>query len=257
MKTKLLLTLTTTLVLAVFLFDPVPQDSDYHNFADTRTFLGIPNFWNLVSNLPFLFVGSAGLWQLRSPEPDRIVAMLHPAYVVFFAGVFLTGIGSSWYHFAPDNSTLMWDRLPMTIAFMAFFTIIIGEYVSIGVARRLLVPLLVIGAASVFYWQYTEVAGRGDLRPYALVQFLPMVLIPVILLTYEPRIARRHVFWGMIALYAASKMFEHLDYYVYETGGILSGHSIKHLVAAGAPALFLHSLKPGPQRLSRPTHLPS
>ena len=185
----------------------------------------------------------AGLWHLRKRERDGIVGNLYPAYVVFFIGVALTGIGSSWYHFAPDTHTLVWDRLPMTVAFMALFTIVIAEHVCDDGARRLLVPLLVIGAASVFYWQYTESAGSGDLRPYALVQFLPMVLIPVILLAYKSCFFTRHVYWGMILLYAASKLFEFFDYNVYEAGNILSGHSLKHVVAASAPALFLYSIK--------------
>lgn len=204
--------------------------------------LATVNFWNVTSNLPFLLVGATGLWLLRSRNHHGMVDTLHTAYIIFFLGVFVTGFGSSWYHLAPDNDTLVWDRLPMTVAFMALFVIVIGEHVCEQSARRLLIPLLLTGTASVFYWQYTESIGSGDLRPYALVQFLPMILIPAILLLYPARFYSRQVFWGMIALYALSKVFEHFDHEIYNAGQLLSGHSIKHLVAAAVPAFFLHGI---------------
>lgn len=242
MKTKLLLAFAAMLIASAFLIDPVSQDLAYHQFADARTLFSIANFWNVVSNVPFLIVGGAGLWFLRIRDREGIVDSLYPAYIVFFVGVFLTGIGSSWYHVIPNNSTLVWDRLPMTIAFMALFTIVIGEHVYDKGARRLLIPLLIMGAASVFYWQYTESTGEGDLRPYVLVQFLPLVLIPFILLAYRSHFFSKRIYWGMILLYAISKLLEYFDYSIFETGVLLSGHSIKHVVAAAAPALFLYGI---------------
>ena len=253
MKTRLLLAFSAIVIVSAFMFDPVAQSPDYHEFADTRTLFGTPNFWNVLSNLPFLLVGAAGLWHLRTRERDGIVANLYPAYIIFFIGILLTAIGSSWYHLAPDSHTLVWDRFPMTIAFMTLFAIVIGEHVCDKSARLLLVPLLFIGAASVYYWQYTEAGGNGDLRPYALVQFLPMILIPIILLTYKSRYFATHVYWGMILLYAMSKLFEFFDYNVYEAGNILSGHSVKHLVAACVPALFLYDINTRRRCKTRPT----
>ena len=238
-----MLAFSAILVALTFLFDPVSQDPDYHQFADARVILGIANFWNVVSNLPFLVVGGAGLWFLRIKERRGIIHDLYPAYLIFFGGVLLTGLGSSWFHLAPDNSTLVWDRLPMTIAFMALLTIILGEHVCEKSAGRLLGPLLLVGAASVLYWHYTESVGAGDLRAYAIVQFLPMILIPIILLAYPSRFSAQKTYWGMILLYALSKILEYFDYAIYETGTILSGHSIKHVVAAAAPALLLYAIK--------------
>src|SRR5262249_40874216 len=95
---------------ALMLFVPViPQSQAYHQFADQRTLLGIPNFWNVVSNLPFIAVGAVGLWGYR----DK------PAIIVIFAGIFLTGFGSAYYHWNPNDGTLFWDRLPMALAFSA------------------------------------------------------------------------------------------------------------------------------------------
>jgi len=233
---------TGILVLAVFWIEPIPQDPAYHQFADSRSVFSIRNFWNVISNLPFLAVGVSGLWFLRNRRRQGIVDSLYPAYVVFFVGVFATGFGSSWYHLAPDNNTLVWDRLPMTIAFMALFAVVVGEYVCVQSGRRLLMPLLSIGALSVFYWQFTEAGGAGDLRPYALVQFLPIALMPAILLLYRPTFDLKWMYWGMIMLYAFSKLFEYFDYTVFELGYFLSGHTIKHLFAAAATAFFLYGV---------------
>ncbi|MFQ6006881.1 MAG: ceramidase domain-containing protein, partial [Woeseia sp.] len=179
-RTTFLLAVSGALLAAVFFVDPIPQDPSYHAFADSRSMLGIPNFWNVASNIPFLLVGGAGLYTLASRSPAGMLPDLSPAYAVFFAGIVLTGVGSAYYHYGPADDTLAWDRLSMTIGFMGLFTVIVGEHVSRTAAKRLLIPLLIVGAASVVYWSVTEARGSGDLRPYAIVQFLPMLLIPLI-----------------------------------------------------------------------------
>jgi len=240
--TIILLALSAILVVAVFFIDPIPQDLSYHEFADTRPLLGIANFWNVVSNIPFLLVGGAGLGYLRTKNRPGILPDLYTAYLVFFAGICLTGFGSAYYHYAPGNDTLIWDRLPMTLGFMGFTTIIIGEHISLPAARRMLIPLLFVGAASVVYWAITETRGSGDLRPYAIVQFLPMFLIPAILLLYRSIFNSVIFFWFMIVLYALSKLFEFFDFPVYDIGELISGHSLKHFVAAMAPLVLLYGL---------------
>jgi hypothetical protein len=241
-RTVFLITLAGFLIVAVFFIAPVPQDIAYHEFADTRSLLGVSNFWNVTSNIPFLLVGGAGLMYLRSNNRAGVLPGLQSAYRVFFAGIFLTGFGSAYYHFAPGNGTLVWDRLPMTLGFMGLFTIIIGEHISLPVAKRMLIPLLVLGAGSVFYWAVTEARNSGDLRPYAIVQFLPMLLIPLILLMYRSVFNNVNFFWVVIVLYAVSKLFEYFDYGVFSFGGLIGGHSVKHIVAAMAPLVFLYGL---------------
>lgn len=228
---------------AVFVFvAAVPQDPAYHQFSDTRRLLGIPNFWNVASNLPFLLVGAAGLVYVQRHAAAICVAGLEIAYAVFFAGILLTAFGSSHYHLAPGNETLVWDRLPMTIGFSALVSIIVGEFVSVRAGRRLLVPLLLLGFGSVEYWAWTEAHGVGDLRPYAIVQFLPMLLIPLVLLCYQPVHGRTRYFWWMILFYFLAKLLEYLDGAIFELGHLLSGHSLKHVAAAATPAIFLFAL---------------
>ncbi len=230
-------------VIAVFLFvEPIPQDPAYHAFADKRTMFGIANFNDVASNLPFLVIGAWGVAYVMRHGHTVCLPGLELAYIVFFSGVFLTAFGSGYYHLAPANEPLAWDRLPMTIGFAGLFSIIVGEFVSARVGRLLVVPLLLIGIVSVEYWIWTESIGAGDLRPYAMVQFLPMLLIPLILLLYRPAIGDSRFFWVMLGFYALSKITEFLDAAIFAAGGIVSGHSLKHLFAAAATATLLYAL---------------
>lgn len=158
---------------------------------------------------------------------------------IFFLGIFLTGIGSAYYHLNPTNNTLLWDRLPMTIAFMSFFSIIIGEFVCKNSGRNFLLPFLTLGCLSLIYWQMTASRGCADLRFYVLIQFLPMILIPIILITYKVKEDNSKLYWHILFMYVFAKMFEATDHTIYNSGFLVSGHSIKHFAAAVAPLLLL------------------
>src|SRR6185436_4674509 len=171
---------------ALFTAAPIPQPLDYHRFADTRTFAGVPNALNVLSNVPFAIVGIVGLIvSVRA----RIVgeAIERRSYVVLFTGVALTMFGSARYHLAPDNDRLVWDRLPMAVGFMGLLTALLTERVHLGIGRRLLGPLLLLGAGSVLHWYATELRNAGDLRPYLLVQFGSLFVIVVLLIVYPAR----------------------------------------------------------------------
>jgi hypothetical protein len=189
--------------VAVFLvFAPaLHQSLSYHEFADRRTRLGIPNFWDVVSNLLFLVVGILGLKNFRD-QSSRIL----------FFGVFLTAFGSAYYHLAPDDARLFWDRLPMTVAFMSLFAIAIKR-------PALTVPLVLFGIGSVVWWRVTD-----NLWLYGLVQFGTMTALLVIAARREPGL------WPVIIFYGLSKVAEHFDKQIYSTLP-LSGHTIKHLLA--------------------------
>ena len=234
-----------------FLLSPFAQDHAYHAFADTRTFLGIPNFWNVCTNLLFFVVGVWGLAFL-----SRNVAVVGPLRIIwafFFVGVLATTFGSAYYHVSPDNASLGWDRLAMTIGIMSLFALVIGEYLSVSWGRRLLLPLLLLGAASVYYWLRTESIGAGDLRPYALVQFLPMLLIPLIMLLRRGESDMGPYLAVLLALYVVAKIFENLDSGVYSAGELMGGHALKHLFAALAASSLLPALY---RRRARRYHAP-
>lgn len=233
-----LLAVAVTLLLVVLLTEPIPQDPAYHGFADARTLFDVPNFWNVMSNLPFVIVGAAGL-ALHMSDRLSLLPELRGIYCLLFVGWVLTGFGSAWYHLQPENASLVWDRLGITVAITALLSIVVGEHISSRWGRRLIVPLVLVGVASVLYWSFTESRGAGDLRPYALIQFLPMVFIPLILLIYPSPFDRYRFFWWAIALYAVAKLFEYGDSAVYHLGELTSGHALKHTVAAVAMLVIL------------------
>lgn len=235
-----LVIIITASCICIWFVPAIPQDPAYHLFADTRPWLGIPNAGDVLSNLPFIVVGLIGIVRLLGTAPPGYLTRLRIAYWLFFIGVVLTGLGSAFYHWKPDNNTLVWDRLPMTVSFMAFFAIIIGEHISETASSRLLFPLVVIGIGSVAYWHWTELQGHGDLRLYALVQFLPLIIIPFVLLTFKSRFDTVRYIWLIVTFYAMAKLFEALDREVFAAITVVSGHTIKHLCAAvGAFCFFL------------------
>ena len=223
------------------ILNPFAQDPAYHAFADSRTLLGIPNFWNVVSNLPLLIVGAWGLI-LVANKPHVTTSLLY-VWAAFFCGLVLTAFGSGYYHLGPDNASLAWDRVAMTIGFMGLFTLVIGEYLSVTWANRLLLPLLLIGACSVYYWLWTETRGAGDLRPFGLVQFLPMLLVPLIMLLRRGRSDLTPWLVGMMVCYAGAKIVEYYDAPILAATGLMSGHALKHVLAALAGASLLLGLQ--------------
>lgn len=230
---------------------PLAQDQTYHDFADQRWLYGVPHFWNVVSNLPFAAIGLIGCWWLiraGRTTPAFVQPSERIAYVVFFIGGVLTCFGSGYYHADPTNATLVWDRLALSLMLTSIFAIVVAEFVNPRLGRLMLVPMVVLGLASVLYWARSESLGQGDLRLYFLVQFYPMLALPIILLLFKPRYTHAGVFWLVLALYAVAKLAELYDRSIFESSGVWSGHTVKHLVAAGASFLPLYSLQRRTQR---------
>lgn len=238
LKKSVLAAVAAASVAVLLWMDPLAQNPGYHRFADQRTLHGLPNFWNVTTNLPMVVVGLMGMIRILMRRSSGYLPQLAHVYMAFFCGLFLTGWGSAYYHIEPDNASLLYDRLPMTVLFVSFFCIVWGEHISPAAVRWILWPLIAAGLAAVIYWYWTETQGRGDLRPYALVQFMPMLLIPLILLFYRSKLSGIVWLWGVVAAYGASKLAEALDLPIYDYLGAFSGHSIKHLVAALAAYLL-------------------
>ncbi|MBS1602796.1 MAG: alkaline phytoceramidase [Bacteroidetes bacterium] len=234
-KHCLLAALTVVSVVVVFLLPPMAQPVVFHRFAGAGEFLGVPNGANVFSNILLLAVGIAGLVAVVRGAGGRGFALL---YGVLFLGVALTGVGSAWYHWSPDNDRLVWDRMPMTIVFMALFSVVVAEFVSLRIGMAVLVPLLVVGVGSVWLWHFTEEWGFGDLRLYYWVQFYPMVMIPVIPGLYGERDGRVRALVWVVIWYGAAKVLEWQDWEVYRGIG-LSGHTLKHLAAGVSAGYFV------------------
>ena len=216
--------LAVIVVLAVAAMSPICQPQDYHDFAEARPLLGVPNGGDVLSNLGFAVAGLAGL---AACIRRRFTARRE--YLVLFAGIVLTAAGSAYYHLAPDDARLVWDRLPMTLGFMALLSAIVGERIDHHAGRRLLAPLLALGLASVVYWYAVD-----DLRPYVAVQFGSLLVIVSLLLLAprRPEASHTHLLWIGLGWYVLAKLCEGLDRPIFAALGVVSGHTLKHLAAA-------------------------
>jgi len=242
-KMLILVAVGTLSIVATVFVNPVPQDPQYHQFADQRVYFGIPNTLNVASNLLFALIGIAGLIRLCVRQSLLIFDSISLVYFTFFAALVAIAPGSAYYHWMPDNQSLVWDRLPMTIAFMSFFTIILAERLSLKFAKIMFLPLIIAGVLSIIYWHFSELADAGDLRPYGLVQFLPMLLIPVILLMFKAKFTRDRAIWWFLGYYLAAKVLEVFDDQIYEWFPLISGHSLKHLAASIGCLIYLRYLQ--------------
>lgn len=228
--------LATAGLAVVLCLAPIPQDPAFHDFADARTLLGVPNFWNVLSNLPFLLAGAWGLHVLLLRKGGRFhEAWERWPYAVLLASIFAVGIGSSYYHWAPTTERLFWDRLPMTLMFSSFLAITVTERLRPKWGARLLLPLLAAGVGSLLWWRSGEARGEGDLRFYGLLQGFAMVGIPLMLVLFRPRYTRSADMFFIVTLYGIAKACEAVDGPMDAAlGGALSGHTIKHLLGGVA-----------------------
>lgn len=219
-------------IIGLLLLDPIHQQTDYHGFCDKRTIFSIPNFWNVISNLPFLIVGAWGLkWTLGPEKPGT-------QYIFFFIGIALVSIGSAYYHVNPTNTTLVFDRAPMTIAFMSLLSIITSEFFNKQAGYKLLYPLLLSGIFSVIYW-----VVFNDLRLYLLVQFYPILIILVALIFFNSSYKSTFGYWALLMSYVIAKLFEHFDCETQSALKMISGHSIKHLIISLGIIMLIHSFR--------------
>lgn len=244
-RVGLLAALTAAFALAAILTPAIPQPLSYHAFADCRGFWAIPNFFNVISNVPFLIAGALGLHLIWKGDGRFIAAEEQLPYLVFFLGALLTCFGSAYYHAAPDNARLVWDRLPMTLGFAGLVAAAVAERLDLKLGLRSLWPLLLVGVVTVLYWYATERQGSGNLVPYAAYQAWSVATV-VLLLLATP--ARRYSHGGLLAWavgwYGLAKVFETFDLQVYRLlGGTLSGHAIKHVLASFAVFAIVRQLR--------------
>jgi hypothetical protein len=230
----ILLSATAALIILTLFLPRIPQPAAYHNFADHRAWLGIPNSLDVMSNLPFAIAGLVGLAFLARRDS---ASRFHDArerwpYAVVFAGLLLTAFGSAYYHWAPSNARLVWDRLPMAVTFMALVAAVVTERISVRAGLWLLPALVGIGVWSVFAWYSSELRGAGDLRFYAFIQVYGVVALPIMLVLFPARYSRTLDFLAAVGWYTLAKLLETFDRAVYSLGQVVGGHVLKHLAAA-------------------------
>lgn len=226
--------LTVLSLVAAFLLPAVRQPLEYHDFADHRHALGIENFFDVVSNAGFLIAGLWGFVIILRRRAGFASASEHWPYSVFFLGLVLTAFGSAYYHLAPDNESLFWDRLPMTIAFMGLVSSQIVDRISVRAGLFLLPPLLLLGAASVVYWRATERIGAGNVMPYVVVQGYAVIVLLLLTMLNPSRYTRGNDIYWVFVWYMLSKLLETFDTEVLALNHVISGHTLKHFAAAAA-----------------------
>jgi hypothetical protein len=228
-------------IIAIFLlFNPIPQPQSYHHFADQRTWFGIPNTLNVLSNIPLALAGIWGLFLLGNRKKILFVDNKEKLpWMGISIGLILTAIYSSYYHLVPNDARLVFDRISMTIVFMSLVTVLIQDRISFRFGLGLWPILLALGIYSVLHWYFGELQGTGDLRLYMIVQGYT-VLIAFVMLFLPSHYTRTWELGMVIVFYGLAKIFEMFDWQIYHvTHRIISGHTLKHLfVAMAALALF-------------------
>lgn len=240
---RLPLLLTLTIAAAMLIHGPIPQLPHYHDFADHRPWLGLSNAADVLSNAGFLLVGLWGLIALWPQRRHQRLAAGWSGYLLFLTALILTAFGSAYYHLAPDDSRLVWDRLPIALACAGLLAAVRAESRLDSDSRRWTLMLVLAAVASVAWWRYTGLHGIGDLRPYLLLQGLPLLLIPLWQTIHRADRADRIAFGLALALYALAKLAELYDHPILDALGIISGHTLKHLFAAAAALILVRRLQ--------------
>lgn len=229
-RAEMALVLGAAALLALALFGPVlPASAHQHAFADQRALWGIPCAVDVLSNLPFAIAGVWGLWALRRLAPGALDPTSRALAALFFAGLLCTAVGSSVYHWKPQDAGLLWDRLGMVLPFAGLLGLAASR-VSERAGWAMAGAVLLAGPLAVLWW-----AHAGNLMPWAVVQ-LGGMLVVLALACLPRRDGALAVHLGaVIGLYAVAKLFEAADHAVFDaTHQWVSGHSIKHVFAAGA-----------------------
>ncbi|MBB5017285.1 hypothetical protein HNQ59_000549 [Chitinivorax tropicus] len=238
-KRSHLLPLLAMLLIAcgMLLYGPIPQPDHYHVFADQRTLGTIPHAMDVWSNAGFALIGILGMaivWVERHTLGHQAAG-----YMVFFTAMIATAFGSGWYHIAPDNARLVWDRLPIAIACAGIVSAAWAELVNGRQGQMALPWLVLLAALSVVWWRATDWAGLGDLRPYLWLQGMPMVMIPLLLWRSPKRVPIAAGWWGALLCYLIAKGCEVADHTLFTHLHWISGHTLKHLFATAAATALL------------------
>lgn len=227
-------------MLVMLRHGPIAQLANYHDFSDQRGWLGIPNAADVLSNLGFALVGLYGMALLWRQRGNALLVLGGSGYAMFFSALFLTAFGSGWYHLAPDNASLVWDRLPIALACAGLVAAVWRETAS--APRWITAAMAILAVLSVAWWRHTDLQGGGDLRPYLLLQAMPLVLIPLLQWQRRWPVAERRTFDVAIGLYVLAKICELSDHAAFDMLAFMSGHTLKHLLATLASGAIAWNL---------------
>jgi hypothetical protein len=215
--------------VAAALLPAIGQPQSYHDFADRRVIFGAAHAVNVLSNIPFLVIGALGLFRMHALTVATRQGSVALPYRLLFTGTLLTAFGSAWYHAAPSDATLVWDRLPIALGFAG---LVAGALADRAPRRTLAlsVAFATVALATVLTWSWS-----GNLVPYIAMQatFIATALYAAARL--PSRFTNARWLYGAAAVYALAVVCERFDHAIdLATGGFVSGHTLKHLLAAVA-----------------------
>jgi hypothetical protein len=231
---------TVALALAAIASGPLAQPAGFHDFADGSRLLGVPHAGDVLSNAGFLFVGLWGLQRMSARGDWRLRRPGRSGRLLFLISIVLTSVGSAFYHLSPDNARLVWDRLPIALACAGLLA---ASRAEMNRHENVLITagLAALAIASVIWWRVTDVSGLGDLRPYLLMQVLPLIVIPLWQWIDRAPPAERIAYGVAIALYVVAKICELNDRELHAVLAPISGHTLKHVLATAACSVLVAS----------------
>jgi hypothetical protein len=214
-------------IIAAISYGPISQPQEYHDFADDREFLSIPNALDVMSNLVIIYPGIVGLALVHERRKNSQLSDDEVSiHITLFSGMILTFAGSVWFHLDPNDSTMLWDRLGMSVVIGSCISLLIHDMYDRGLAGKVHLPIVVLSLISVLWWPVFD-----DLRFYFIVKHHPFILFPI-LLFYGNRIYDKvsGYYWGL-SMFILATVFEFTDLQIFEITGFISGHTLKHIFA--------------------------
>ncbi|CAN6865544.1 unnamed protein product [Brassica oleracea] len=223
-------------LILMFFTPKVPLHSfRHHVFADKRNFMGVPNTLNVMTNFPFLIIGVLGFVLCLGGSFFNISLKGEIwGWTLFYASISSLAFGSAYYHLKPDDNRIVWDTLPILIAYSSLFSSFLVERAGERVGLSCLVLLLFISVLSVAYARVFN-----DLRLCLTFQLIPCLAIPVMTVLLPPKYTHSRFWLLATAAHAVSKIEGLADSKIYNFNGYtISGHSLGHLCSALAMLLL-------------------
>jgi hypothetical protein len=232
--------ITVGMIVILLVHGRIAQPAHYHDFADQSAVSGIPHAADVFSSAGFALVAIWGWLTLRPRCASEQLRAGWPGYRLFL--IVLTAFGSAFYHLAPDNISLIWDRLPIALVCAGLLAGVRGDIQGGSRTGIDVIVLALYAVASVAWWAVTDRNGAGDLRPYLLLQGLALILIPLWQAIYRCPRTDRIAFAAAMVLYILAKVAEVLDHEIAAALGFVTGHTLKHLIATAATAAVVWGL---------------
>ncbi|KAH1124270.1 hypothetical protein AAZX31_06G048400 [Glycine max] len=219
----------------IFFTPRIPRSPKHHQFVDMRNLLGVPNTLNVMTNFPFLVVGVLGLVLALEGGVFNISSQGEVwTWALFYAGIAGVAFGSAYYHLKPDDHRVLWDTLPMMVAFSSLLSSLVVERLG---QRIGLCCMFALNLAAFLCVVYERI--YNDIRFCMMFQLTLPLAIPVIAVLYRSKYTHSRYWFISTGIYLLAKFEGATDRKLYHVNNyIISGHSLEHLCLALIPILL-------------------